>query len=118
MGYNTAVIVMNDAVHDIEHDPEFGRNLVKAIGKTVRGEQVDVPTYTRNKYGDVMGVHCNAATVVSTAHADEPQVVVFKHNTGYVYRYKEKMPDHVLADLERVLEQHGYKVSKPKLKSA
>ena len=114
MGYNTAVIVMNDAVHAIENDTEFGHNLAKAIRETVRGEQVDVPAYTRNSDGNVRGVHCNAATVVSTAHADDPQVVVFKHNTGYVCRYGEVMPDHVLADLEWILKRHGYKVSKPK----
>ena len=38
--------------------------------------------------------------------------VVVKHNTGYVFKYREKPPDHVIEDLKWVLEKHGYSVHK------
>ena len=111
MGYNTAVIVMNDALGAIKDDPKFGENLYNAVLEVQRNTQVDVPAHTYRD-GKVQGVFCNAATVLSTAHADDPQVMVIKHNTGYVAKYKETLPDHVIEDMKWVLKQHGYRVSK------
>ena len=111
MGYNTAVVVMNDALGAIKNDPKFGESLYNAILEVQRGEQVDVPAYTYHD-GEVRGVHCNAATVISSQHADVPQVVVVKGNTGYVAKYREPLPEHVIADMKWALEQQGYRVSK------
>jgi hypothetical protein len=118
MGYNTAVVVMNDALGAIKDDPKFGENLYYAILESQRNKQVDVPAYSYRD-GEVRGVHCNAATVISGAHADDPQVMVVKYNTGYVAKYKEELPDYVIEDMKWVLKQHGYRVSKePKKKVA
>lgn len=107
MGFNSVVVVMNDALGMIEEDPTFGRNLAQEI-MTYRRTGGDVPAYSPTG----MGVHCNAASVLSCQHADVPQVVVVKHNTGFVYKYGEALPDHVLEDLKFVLDQHGYSVRK------
>lgn len=117
MGYNTAVLVMNDALGAIKNDPKFGENLYNAVMESQRGGQVDVPAYTYRE-GRFAGVYCNAATVVSMAHADDAQVMVMKHNTGYVAKYKEPLPDHVIEDLKWVFEQHGYSVRKDPKKAA
>ena len=111
MGYNTAVVVMNDALSAIKDDPKFGENLYYAILEQQRGKPVDVPAHIYRD-GKVHGGHCNAATVLSSRHADEAQVMVIKCNTGYVGKYGEKLPDHVIADMKWVLEQNGYRVSK------
>lgn len=120
MGFNSVVVVMNDAIGTIEKDHLFGKHLAETvIGCCGRGGEKDVPAYSYKDNGSTfqpdlvpVGVHCNAATVLSTAHADCPQVVVVKHNTGYVYKYKEVLPEHVLLDLKWVLEQHGFSIRK------
>lgn len=108
MGYNSVVVVMNDALGMIEEDPTFGRNLAAGIRGCHIREDRDVPAYSPSG----RGVHCNAAEVISTAHADIPQVVVVKGNTGFAYRYGEALPESVLEDLKFVLDQHGYSVRK------
>jgi hypothetical protein len=66
MGYNTTVIVMNDALSEIEKDPEFVKKLVAAILKVASyGKPVDVPA----------GGHCNPVTVIETHHADNTTLV-------------------------------------------
>jgi len=40
MGYNTTVVVMNDALGSIEKDPEFGKNLVRAVLRAVHSPTV------------------------------------------------------------------------------
>jgi hypothetical protein len=79
MGYNTTVVVLNDALSFIENDPEFGRNLARAImeAATNGGKPVNVPA--RSSRG---GVHCNAATVIETHHADYSVLVKVGQNYG------------------------------------
>lgn len=82
MGYNTTVVVYNDALGDIENDPEFGKNLAIAVreawnlGRNLRG----------NGYHDTVNIragnHANAAVVVETHHADEMVVVAVGGNMG------------------------------------
>jgi len=75
MGYNTTVIVMNDALGQIENDPEFGKKLAAAIrANGLRNKPVDVDA----------GYHGNAATVIETHHADFTAVVGVGGNTGIV----------------------------------
>ena len=107
MGFNSVVVVMNDALGMIEEDPTFGRNLAQET-MTYRRTGGDVPAHSPTG----RGVFCNAATVLSCQHADVPQVVVVKHNTGWVYEYGKALPDHVLEDLKWVLDQHGFAVRK------
>lgn len=75
MGYNTTVVVLNDALDQIEKDPNFGKNLVRAIQQiNSRREGIDVPA----------GNHCNAARVIETHHADYDVLVKTGGNTGVV----------------------------------
>jgi hypothetical protein len=108
MGYNTVAVFMNDTIDMVADDNEFGKRLYDAtLEASGRRKKVDVPAHSARR-----GIACNAATILSCRHADDPQVVVVKQNTGYVYNYKETLPDHVIEDLKFVLEEHGYRISK------
>lgn len=97
MGYNTTVVVMNDALHMIANDPEFGKNLASAIShlSVSNGEPVDVPAYSYRDGEKSGGVHCNAATAIETHHADGTIVVAVGGNMGealhknWLYPYGE-----------------------------
>lgn len=73
MGYNTTVIILNDALDQIKKDPLFAEKLYDACLTVNRGRQVDVSA----------GNHCNAATVIETHHADVAQPVIIGGNCGY-----------------------------------
>lgn len=74
MGYNTTIVVMNDAIDQIESDPNFGKNLAAAVRELSDGirDRIDVPA----------GNHVNAAHVVETHHADQTAVVTVGGNLG------------------------------------
>lgn len=76
MGYNTTVVVLNDALSSIENDPEFGKKLVAAIRKCSYYVSPERPI-------DVSaGSHVNAAHVVETHHADATSIVCVGGNLG------------------------------------
>lgn len=73
MGWNTSVVILNDAIDQIKNDRAFGRNLADAISGCVAfGEPVDVQS----------GNHTNAAQVVETHHMDETAIVAVGGNCG------------------------------------
>ena len=74
MGWNTCVVVLNDALDQIEKDPEFGKKLAAAIRRQPLAGRVvvDVPA----------GNHGNAAIVVRQAHADNYFYVKVGGNHG------------------------------------
>lgn len=75
MGFNTTVVVLNDALDDIEQDPNFGKNLAKAILKCgSTSKQVYVPAMN----------HGNAATVIESHHADYNFLIKVGGNQGKV----------------------------------
>ncbi len=75
MGYNTTVVVYNDALGDIAADPNFGSKLASAIRR--------VGTYRKPE--DVSAcTHANAARVIETHHADSTAVVAIGGNDGTV----------------------------------
>ena len=73
MGMNTTVIIMNDALGEIEKDPDFGKNLARAI-KCWGSLPLDVPA----------GHHCNAATVVEQHHCSFTVIVAVGGNYATV----------------------------------
>jgi hypothetical protein len=103
---------MNDALHEIARDKEFGEKLAAAISGTISG---------RLKTTDVSaGGFVNAATVIETHHADFTYLVAVGGNFGTVQcqiygdshheqHFKEKM-------LKQWAEELGYTVSKKRVK--
>jgi hypothetical protein len=92
MGWNTTVVVLNDALGYIEEDPEFGKKLARAIlGLSAPPDRQRCDVSARRPRG---GVHANAATVVETHHADAVVTVDVGGNTAVVVgsRYDPKFP--------------------------
>lgn len=81
MGYNTTVVVLNDALDAIESDPQFGARLAAAIRQlAVPGERAFVHVQAHGaRY-----VHDNAAIVIETHHADQIATVEVGQNFGKV----------------------------------
>lgn len=75
MGFNTTIVVMNDALGEIRDDPGFGRRLHDAI-VGIGGREVSA-------HGKVF-IHANAAIVIETHHADHDVLVRVGGNRGVV----------------------------------
>lgn len=71
MGFNTAILMLNDALGDLRDDPDVGVKLYDAVTRTTRGQPVVVH----------LGCHGNAATVIPSQHASLNQVIVVGGNT-------------------------------------
>lgn len=75
MGYNTSVVVINNALDQIANDQNFGKNLaeaVRSLSGRAPGTRIDVAA----------GNHCNAAHVVETHHADQTTIITVGGNLG------------------------------------
>ena len=104
MGFNTTVVVMNDALHAIENDPDFGKKLGDAI-RSLGGPH--------KFHADVSALnHVNAATAIETHHADDFVVVAVGGNMGSVLGYggAYRNTDH---EIVKTLAAHlGYELRK------
>jgi hypothetical protein len=77
MGFNTTVVVMNDALEYIRNDPEFGSKLADAALRIWGSDQPE----------DVSaGCFINAATVIESHHADGMIPVLVGGNHGTVVK--------------------------------
>lgn len=74
MGYNTTLVVMNDALDQIEKDADFGKSVANAIMQVVGlgGARVDIAS----------GNYANAAHVVETHHSSSTAVVTVGGGLG------------------------------------
>jgi hypothetical protein len=104
MGYNTTVVVMNDALSAIKRDPDFGASLAKACVEVIRGTRIDVES----------NGHVNAATVLESHHADHLVPVLVGGNTGYAFAdiwlpYRDSSAE---ALLKKLADNLGYTLVK------
>lgn len=109
MGYNSTVVVMNDAMTAIEKDPEFGKKLVQAI-LSQHGKNVPVDISS--------GGHVNAATVIDCHHSDYSSLILVGGNMGTVLvsdasGYKHDAFDQFDA-CSALAKKLGYKLTKKK----
>lgn len=108
MGYNSTIVVMNDALDQIAKDKEFGNKLQTAIATRDRGKS----------HADISsGNYVNAATVIDCQHADVTQVLAVGWNHGRVidriiinYHDEQVTPEEKI--LRQLAEKLGYRVSK------
>lgn len=77
MGFNSTIVVMNDALDQIRDDPEFGKKLYYAILESGSGLKP-------NRQFVRAGNHMNAAMVIETHHADTAMIVAVGANGGRV----------------------------------
>lgn len=75
MGYNTAILVLNDALDEIAGDSELGKKLVAAI---------QTQSIQRCAANVQAGNHVNAATVIETHHADRTALIAVGGNNATV----------------------------------
>lgn len=114
MGFNTTVIVMNDALGDIEADREFGKKLVAAIhGLSLREDRDKGINVSARNGNSISG---NAATVVETHHADSTAIVAVGGNYAHVLGWAGNVPHHKdegkLACLKALAEEMGFSLVK------
>lgn len=83
MGFNTTVVILNDALSWIENDEGFGRRLAAKV-RNICGARK--PQWVR------AGTAGNAALVVETHHADEIVSVAVGENSGEVIRDDDGNP--------------------------
>lgn len=115
MGFNSTVIVMNDALHEIKSDPDFGKNLAHAIMMhgAGQGRHVDVGA----------GGHANAASVVDCQHADVVSIIAMGGNHGTVMlRTHNGGRHHAESEqidlLKALADKYGYRLTKKSTTSA
>lgn len=72
MGFNSTIIILNDCLHAIRDDKEFGQKIWDAVNKSY-ADQDCVTLYSKNgNCGEVVHVH----------HADDVKLLVVGGNTG------------------------------------
>lgn len=75
MGYNTSVIVLNDAISNIRKDKDFNQRFADAVSqKIMRDKPIDVSA----------GGHVNAVRIIETHHADIIRPIFVGGNIGNV----------------------------------
>lgn len=108
MGYNTALLIMNDAAEGLKTDPNVGKAIYDALGEA---------QYSRNKEGVSfsIGNHANGGYLLPSRHADEVQIVAVGGNCmtrlGSIYYGWRDMvdPDKLV---HRLADELGYKLVK------
>jgi hypothetical protein len=112
MGFNTSVLIFNDALETIKNDPLFGKRLVESINSLHCGKTVDVHAVTAD-----YKCSCSAGSVIETHHADGTSVVAFGQNCGqvvtHVYHGEGELP---LKILKQLADDLGYTISKKRKK--
>lgn len=75
MGFNSTLVVLNDALHIIEKDTEFGKKVKDAI--------LEKYSYRDRRLYISSGNHANVAEVIEVHHADMKHIIAVGGNTGW-----------------------------------
>lgn len=120
MGYNTTVMILNDAFGQIENNPtEFVdklRPFINSGGITLADHRAVRPERDFGKSDVSFGVgnHGNAASVIDVAHADATQVIMVGGNCATLLGESYYTGHHTRAgvkdSLNAVLKDMGLKV--------
>ena len=106
MGFNTTVVINNDAVGDIENDPSFGKKLATAIynfnSKLIVNNEVLAGSSGRI-----------AAMVIEQHHADGRVLVMVGGKTGWV---ADDFNANDMVVVKNVLDRLGYRLVKKRSK--
>jgi hypothetical protein len=100
MGWNTSVVIMNDALNEIEKDSDFGKNLARAIDECASKG----PSFTKGVYVSSL-CHVNAATVIETHHADQLVPLLIGGNMGKILGNRDNCYISYAADNEHALRE-------------
>jgi hypothetical protein len=121
MGYNTSMIVLNDALHAIKEDHEFGAKVYDAVGQLNvynRATAAGRPRLSSHLGGvDISsGCNVNAATVIETHHADNTTLLAVGGNCASIlhetFGYCHNESGMQVRLLQEWAEKLGYRVVK------
>jgi|SRR5271155_3080940 len=103
MGFNTSVVILNDALGSLEDDNEFGARLAAGI----RAIQIKRPQDVR------IGNHLNACHIIESHHADQMQPLVVGSNYGWpiegtYFDWRGSNEEIELELLQQLAKKHGY----------
>lgn len=110
MGFQTTMVVLNDALHEIRDDKDFGEKVYDAALKISHSiTPIDIHA----------NMHANAASVIESHHADEAVMLVASGNTmvnmGSVGTWASTDPVNYL---KKAADKMGYRlVKKPESKA-
>lgn len=106
MGFNTVVLILNDAMHNLKTDPNVGEKLYNAMGESQHPANKDGVEFS-------IGNHCNGGMVLPSRHADEVQIVAVGGNymkrVGVLYHADMEDPE---AMVRRLADSLGYRLVK------
>lgn len=106
MGFNTTVVVINDALSSIEADKEFGEKLASAVLMYPQAK----PTYVSARG------FSNAALVIETHHMSGLVPVLVGGNSGHVLHaalpIETKAEDRELELARQIAARHGFVLRK------
>jgi hypothetical protein len=108
MGYNSTLVILNDALHEIEKDKDFGKKVHDAVITVNRGKPVDISS----------GFHCNAATVIETHHADQISLIAVGGNCGQDFGYVGNYRSKPLDMLKALADKLGYRIVKKSVRKS
>jgi len=117
MGFNSGVLILHDALHDIKTNPvQFTDSLVRTILSNPRQSDLrERPIY----FG--VGMHGNAAALFHSAHADEHRGFILGGNTAWaipgipiICRTSMEKEDMYLRQLQNLADVLGYRLVKKK----
>lgn len=90
MGFNTAMVVLNDYTHEIRKDQEFGRKVIEAIQQSHRGD-----------------LHLQGFSILPSSHADNMQIIAVGGNSIKRLGYGHYTDDDEKL-LRKLADQHGF----------
>lgn len=105
MGFNSTMVILNDALHQIKEDKEFGAKVYDAVTR-MHGN--------KNPIDISAGFFTNAATVIESHHADMLKLIAVGGNYGQDLGYcgfHNYTPEQMLKDMAK---QMGYRLVKVK----
>lgn len=111
MGFNSTVLILNDALHEIANDPQFGKKLADAI------QMLSLSEKHRGKYGVGIGAgyHANAATAIETHHASGNAIIAVGGNCATVLGFAfgtHHQEEDKLKILKALARELGYSLRK------
>ena len=107
MGYNTTILVLNDTLHTIERDRDFGKKVADAIRSIHYGYEKPIGISVT----DGKSIHCDAASVIETHHADTTAIIAIGKNYGKVLNYCTEANElDAIQAIESIAYAHGLKV--------
>lgn len=111
MGFNTTLVILNDALHEIMQDPFFGARV--GVATTAFCAAAIVP----DNHSIDVGVVANAAMVVANHHADDRHLILTGGNRGvdlgYVgsWRLDEETDEGKIAILQGLADRFGIDIA-------